>query len=148
VRQAKHEERVRRTELGEEGLEAERRRHAEELLAEEAARKQAQAERTQAEREEHEAASRGTRLEGILRANDLAAREAGQSRFYFTLSDGEIVFVDVADTLARRLAMGDAAIVDGRGILQREFAIVSGKVAVELEAIDRSRILMWNARGA
>jgi len=147
VRQAKHEDRVHRKQSGAEGLEAERRRKGEELAAEQARRKRSDAERERERRAQQEAESRRVRLEHLLRTHDLAAQEAGPHRFYFSLSHGEVAFVDVSDALARRLAQGDAAIVDGAGLLERDFGIIPGKVAVECQAIERSRILLWNARG-
>jgi uncharacterized protein YaiL (DUF2058 family) len=147
IRRAQHEKRVERKELGEEGLEAERRRRDEELRAEQARRHQAGAERVQEQRARKENEERRLRVEGLLRTSDLAMREAGQRRFYFAMPDGEVAFVDVSDALSRRLAQGDAAIIDGKGISEREFAIIPGKVATELEAVDRTRILMWNGRG-
>jgi len=147
IRRAQHEKRVERKELGEEGLEAERRRRDEELRAEQAQRQQAGAERAHEQRARKENEERRLRVEGLLGPSDLAIREAGPRRFYFAMPDGEIAFVDVSDALSRRLAQGDAAIIVGKGISERDFAIIPGKVATELEAVDRARILMWNARG-
>ncbi len=147
VRQAQHDDRVRRKELGEEGLAAERRQKDEAHQAEEAQRKSADAEREKRQRSEREAAARLARLQELLRSHDLAPRGAGPVRFYFTLPDERIFFLDVSDALARRLAQGDAAIIDGQGVLDRDFGIIPGKVAVELERIARQRIVLWHARG-
>jgi uncharacterized protein YaiL (DUF2058 family) len=147
IRRAQHEKRVERKELGEDGLEAERRRRDEELRAEQAQRQQAGAERVQEQRARKENAERRLRVEGLLPTSDLAIREAGPRRFYFAMPDGEVAFVDVSDAMSRRLAQGDAAIIVGKGISERDFAIIPGKVAAELEAVDRARILMWNGRG-
>jgi uncharacterized protein YaiL (DUF2058 family) len=146
VRQAQHGERVHRKELGAEGVAAERRQRDEELRAEQARRRREDAEREKARRSAQETEERRARLEQLVRAHDLGAAESGPRRFYFALANGEIAFVDVSDSLARRLGQGDAAILDGRGLLERDFALVPGKVAAEVERIERPRILLWNAR--
>lgn len=146
IRQAQHADRVRRKELGEEGLAEERRRKEAEQLAAEAERKRADAERQKRERAAQESAGRTSRITGLLRSQDLSAREVGSARYYFALPGGEIAYVEVNDALSRRLAQGDAAIIDGSGLLDREFGIVPGKVAVEVESVARERILVWHAR--
>jgi uncharacterized protein YaiL (DUF2058 family) len=146
VRQSRHEARVHRSEVGAEGVEAERMRRDEELRAETERRGAADAERDRARRAGAEAEARRVRLKALVRDHDLSVSDAGPRRFYFTVAGGEIAFVDVSDPLARRLAQGDAAIIDGRGFLERDFGIVSGKIAVECETIERSSILLWNAR--
>jgi len=147
LRQARHADRVRRKELGEEGLEAQREHREAELRVEQAERKRADAEGQRRLRAEQEAAGRAARLAALLRAQDLAAREAGSARYYFTMPGGEIAYVEVGDGLSRRLAQGDAAIVDGRGLLDREFGIIPGKAAAELDGIARERIIVWHAHG-
>ena len=146
VRRAKHGDRVHRKEVGPEGLAAEREQRAAALEAEQARRRQADAEREKTHQTEHAALARRESLQQILRANDLSAQESGPRRFYFVLPGAEVAFVDVSDALARRLAQGDAAVVNATGLLEREFGLVPGKIAVEIEGIDPSRILLWNAR--
>jgi len=146
VRQARHQDRLRRKELGEEGLAEERERLERERRAEQARRREADRERErdlQAKREER---SRVARLSGILQDADVLAREGGPRRFFFETPSGPIFFVDVSEGLARRLALGDAAVIAAQGVLPREFAIVSGKAAREIEQIERARILFWNAK--
>jgi uncharacterized protein YaiL (DUF2058 family) len=147
ARQAAHADRVHRKELGEEGLAAERERRDETLREEQAQAKRAAAEREREVHAQKGAESRRLRMAQLVRAHDLGAQEAGPHRFYFALADGEIAFVDVSDSLARRLTQGDAAIIDGVGLLDRDFGVISGKIAAELEAIERTRIVLWNARG-
>ena len=146
VRQAKHQDRLRRTELGTEGLAAERRRVELEQQAEQARRRQADRERERLLQARREEQGRLGKIAGLLQDADLLLREAGPRRFFFEMPGGEIVFVDVAEALARRLIQGDAAVIHAGGILPREFSIVSGKAAREIEQLDRARVLFWNAR--
>jgi uncharacterized protein YaiL (DUF2058 family) len=146
VRQAKHGDRVHRKAAGAEGLAAEREQRDAAFAAEQARHRREDAEREQERQAQQEAAGVRGRLEQLVRANDLTAQESGPRRFYFALPSAEVAFVDVSDALARRLAQGDVAILDGRGLLDRDFGLVPGKIAREIEGIDRARILLWNAR--
>jgi uncharacterized protein YaiL (DUF2058 family) len=146
VRQAKHGDRVHHKEVGAQGLAAEREQRDAAFAAEQERRGREDAEREKARQAQQEAQGQPGRLPQLVRANDLALQEAGPRRFYFALPSAEVAFVDVSDALARRLAQGDVAIVDGAGILERDFGLVTGKIAREIEGIDRSRILLWNAR--
>lgn len=145
ARQAAHRDRVRRKELGEEGLAAER-RSLEVAEREEAERRrhedQARDSKLRAQRAEAERDEKVTRL---ITEGDLLLREGGPKRFYFEAQGGRIYFLDVSDQLSRRLAQGDAAIVDARGVLRNNYTAVSGKTAAELRALDATRILFWNA---
>jgi hypothetical protein len=146
VRQAKHQDRMRRTELGAEGLAAERRRVELEQREEQARRRQADRERERLLQTRREEQGRLGRIAGLLQDEDLLLREAGPRRFFFEMPSGRIAFTDVSETLARRLIQGDAAVIHAAGILPREFAVVSGKAAREIEQLDRARVLFWNAR--
>jgi hypothetical protein len=146
LRQAKHGDRVHRKEAGVDGLAAEREQREAAFEAEQARQRREDAEREKAARARQEAEIRFGRLGQLVRAHDLSAQEAGPHRFYFVLPSAEVAFVDVSDALARRLTQGDVAIVDGAGVLERDFGLVPGKIAIEIGGIDRSRILLWNAR--
>ncbi len=146
IRQAKHQERVERKDLGQEGLAAQRRQREAEQLAELAQKREADRQRNEARLEEKAAEGGRGRVTSLLREESLIEREAGPKRFYFALPDGRITFLEVSPGLARRLTQGDAAIVDAAGVIKAGFTAVSGKAAVELERLDRKRILMWNAR--
>jgi hypothetical protein len=147
VRQAKHGDRVHRKEAGADGLDAEREQRDATFAAEQERRRREDADREKTRQAQRESQEQPGRLTQLVRANDLSMQEAGPRRFYFPLPSAEVAFVDVSDALARRLAQGDVAIVDGAGLLERDFGLVTGKIAREIEGIERSRILLWNARG-
>ena len=54
--------------------------------------------------------------------------------------------VEVSPGACKRLSQGDVAIVNAEGILRTEFALITGKDAHQLDSLDASRILVWNAR--
>ncbi|MFH1143194.1 MAG: DUF2058 family protein [Candidatus Eisenbacteria bacterium] len=146
IRQAQHQERVRRKELGQEGLEEERRRLERERQAAQVRRRDADRERERLLQQRREAQSRTARIAGLLQDADTLPREGGPRRFFFEMPAGPIAFIDVSEGLARRLVQGDAAIVAARGLLARDFAVVGGKAAREVEQLDRERLLFWNIR--
>ncbi|MCK4304409.1 MAG: DUF2058 family protein, partial [Candidatus Eisenbacteria sp.] len=115
LRQTKHQDRIRRKELGEAGIESERRQKEKEYQEELARKKIEDQAREEALRSDKKVASKQTRIDNLLRDGDLMAREAGNKRFYFATADGHIFFLDVAPLLAKRLAQGDAAIVRVEG---------------------------------
>lgn len=144
VRQSKHQQRVKRKNLGEEGLTEERRRK-DEAFGAELARKRAADQRLAKEREsEREVTTEQAKLTSLLREGNLLAREGGARRFYFECPGGQICFLDVSPNLARQLAQGEAAIVDCEGVLKGDFIAVPGKVANELKHLAAERILSWN----
>lgn len=146
IRQKKHGDRVKRKKLGKDGLEAERRQREEAHEAEQERKREEDREREKQVRADKASAGGQSRLVSLLKDADLSTREAGPKRFFFQLPDGRITFLDVAPGLVRRLAQGDTAILDSRELLPRDFAIVTGKVATEVERMEPGRILLWNAR--
>jgi hypothetical protein len=146
LRQAKHQDRVRRKQLGEEGLEAERAQREQDHRAEQAARRNADRARERTRQAQQAEAARAAKITHLLQEANLLPREAGPRRFYFETPAGTIPFVEVSEALARRLIQGDAAIADAAGILPAGFAVISGKAAAELAALEKPRLLHWNVR--
>jgi uncharacterized protein YaiL (DUF2058 family) len=146
VRQAEHAGRVHRTDVGAEGLAAEQERRESEQQAELEHKKSSDQAREHELQVQREQEARHARVEALLREGNLMAREGGPKRFYFTHPTGQIYFLDVSPGLARRLQMGDAAIVDAAGVLSSDFIAVPGKTAHELRLVERERILHWNVR--
>jgi len=146
VRQSEHAGRVHRKEVGDEGLAAERERQAAELQTELERKRTSDLARERELQFQREQEAQRTRIETLLRDANLMTREGGPKRFYFTHPTGQIHFLDVSPGLARRLQMGDAAIIAAAGVLKSDFIAISGKAAHELRLVDRERILYWNVR--
>ena len=146
LRQVKHRDRVRRKDLGKDGLAAEREQGEAEHRAEGEDKKRADRarEKDRAQHQRDEAVR--TRLASLLQENDLSSREGGPKRFYFETPDGHISFLEVSPNLVRRLAQGDAAIVSAADVLRADFIPIPGKAAHELHRLAPERILLWNAR--
>lgn len=144
VRQAKHEERVRRKEVGHEGLEAERVER--ERLAREA--EEAQKRRDQdiekarllrlAEEEKTQALVRR------IQAGWLRDATAGNRRYYFVVQGERITYLDLADQAVRRLATGSAAIVSSHGAARGEYCLVDVATANSLSRDHADVIVFWN----
>lgn len=146
IRQVEHAGRVHRTNVGPEGLEAERAEREAKLRAEQEQKRTADRDRERARQVQRQDEARRTRVVTLLRDANLMAREGGPRRYYFTHPSGRIHFLDVSPGLVRRLQMGDAAIVDASGLLPADFIAIAGKAAHELQMIERERILCWNGR--
>ena len=144
VRQSQHKDRVRRTELGTDGLEAERQRKEQETDQEQERKRQEDRTHEQGLRATQADEAQHARLHTLLADGNLMSREAGPRRFHFEHPDGFIYFLEVAPGLIRRLQMGDAAIVAAEGVLPTDFIAVSGKVAGELRHVAPERLLLWN----
>ncbi len=144
VRQVKHQDRVRRKNLGEKGIEEERRRK-DAARADDQARKQREDRGREADRRRaQETDGRTSRLYSLLSNADLMAREGGPRRFYFEVRDGRIAFLDVSPPLAKRLAQGEAAVVDATGVLKGDYIAIDSKAAHELDSLEGDRIIHWN----
>ncbi len=147
VRQARHEDRLHRKEVGRDGLEAER------LERENAAREAAEEKRRRdREIEESRRASRAeeerTRLLGRrIEAGWIREATGGARRFYFVAEKDRITYLDLSDQAVRRLLGGTAAIVDACRIGRGEFCVVDGATAASLARDENELIRYWNRSG-
>jgi len=144
VKQAKHQDRVHRKEVGHEGIQAERQKTEQEFRQEQEARRraaqQAEAERKRrAAEEEREAA-----LRRRIRSGWMRDATGGNSRFFFVCDGVRITYLDLADQAVRRLHSGTAAIVSSQGAVRGEFCVVDGPTAASLLRDHREVILYWN----
>jgi Uncharacterized protein conserved in bacteria (DUF2058) len=143
VRRAKHQKRVHRKEVGQDGLEAERLKKEAEFQKEQELKREADKVRAIEQRQQQELTQQEASCLTLIREENLLLREAGTKRFYFQLPTDYISFVEISPGLARRLAQGDAAIVDAESVLPDGFAVLSGKAAHHLSQMEKERIIFW-----
>ncbi len=147
VRQAKHQDRVHRKEVGVDGL-AEERAGAERAFREQQEEKR---QRDRAREEEHRRQQAARQREEALRARIRGAwlRDAtsGGRRFYFIVAGGRITYLDLSDGAVRRLLGGTAAIVDSCGAVRGEFCVIDGNGAQVLAREHGEVIRFWNRSG-
>jgi uncharacterized protein len=144
VRQAKHQERVHRKEVGQDGLQAERSQR--ERAAEEARqeKRRLDREREEARRRHREEEERAEALARRIRAGWIRDATAGGRRFYFVVEEGRITYLDLSDQAVRRLQAGSAAILSSLGAVRGEFCVVDAGAAGSLARDHPEAIRFWN----
>ncbi len=144
VRQAKHQDRVHRKEVGREGIEAERAATDREFVAQQEQRRLRDRAREEARRRELAATERLLALQSRIRTGWIREATAGSRRFFFVVADGRITYLDLSDDAARRLQSGRAAVVDAAGIVRGEHCVVDGATALSLSRDHPELIRFWN----
>jgi uncharacterized protein YaiL (DUF2058 family) len=145
VRRAKHEERVHASQVGHEGLEAERRAEEARLRAEAEERRRADKARAEEQKRRQEETEAHDRLAALIRGGWIREATAGSRRFFFETRTGRITFLDLSDTAVRRLSMGRAAIVETCGIVRGEFCVVTDKAATGIRQAQPEIIRLWGS---
>lgn len=147
LRQAKHQERVHASEVGREGLVAEREEKEKRLRAEEEARRRSQ--RKQQEERKRAEAEKGaaSRLERVIQSGWIREATAGSRRFFIQTASGRITYLDLSDTAARRVTDGSAAIIETEGVVRGEFCVVVARAAEEIRQLRPELIQFWNRGG-
>jgi len=146
LRQVKHEERLHASEVGREGLAAERQEQEERLRQEEKARRQGDRAREQERKSKAAQHAATERLAQILTRGWIRDATVGTRRFFFVTREGRITFLDLADLAAIRLGSGTAAIVETGGAVRGAFCVIQETAAEQLAQIDPERIRFWNRR--
>jgi len=143
VRQAKHQERLHRKEVGQDGLAAER-AGIEKQRAEERERARIRDREIEQERKARQAEEeRAEALSRRIRAGWLRDASGGSRRFFFVAGEGRITYLDLNDQAVRRLQNGGAAVVETAGAVRGEFCLVDGATAASLERDHPEVIRCW-----
>ena len=144
LRQAKHRERLHASEVGREGLTAERQAEEERLRAEAQARKRSDRERQEQQKRKNLEDAAAQRLHPVIQSGWIREATAGTRRFFIETRSGRISFLDLSDVAARRVSTGSAAIVETAGAVRGEFCVVSTRAAEEIRALRPELIRFWN----
>jgi uncharacterized protein YaiL (DUF2058 family) len=144
VRQAKHQERVHRKDVGPEGIEAERAAADREFLARQEEMRLRDREREETRRRSQAAQEQILALQSRIRAGWIREATSGNKRFFFVVDGGRITYLDLSDEAARRLSFGRAAVVDGHGAVRGEYCVVDPKTALALSRDHPELIRFWN----
>jgi uncharacterized protein YaiL (DUF2058 family) len=144
VRQAKHQERVHRKEVGREGIEAERAAADREFQARQEEKRLRDREREEARRISQAALERVLALQSRIRSGWIREATAGGKRFFFVVDGGRITYLDLSDDAARRLQFGRAAVVDSHGVVRGEYCVVDANTALALCRDHPELIRFWN----
>jgi len=147
VRQAEHQERQKRMELGRQGVEQEKARRLAEQQEKERLRREEQQRQERLRREEEQARGGLQRIRTLVAGNDLCRHGSGPHPFHYLAADGALPRVGVSGAMAERLEAGRAAIVELPGPPAAEVYIVPPDVAEQVRRIDPSVVRFWNRDG-
>jgi uncharacterized protein YaiL (DUF2058 family) len=134
ARQSEHQERVRRKQLGHEGLKAEQRQRAEQSRKEQ---EQKRARDRQVERERQarlESAQERLDVVGMIASGLVQGAGSGSKQYFFTLPSGQITYLELSDSAYKSLQAGSAAIVESSGAVPSQLCVVSAQTARALQA--------------
>ena len=144
LRQAKHQERVHRKEVGPEGLASERAAVDQAFQRQQEERRQQDREREEALRRRQEELQRNEALRTGIRGGWMREATSGARRLYFVVDGGRVTYLDLSDGAMRRLLGGSAAIAETRGAVRGEFCVVDGHAAQALAREHPEVIRFWN----
>jgi uncharacterized protein len=144
VRQAKHQDRLHRQEVGHEGLQSERADAEEAFRRQQEEQRRLDREREEGRKREQAEQQRAEALRTRVRGGWLREATSGARRFYFVVDGGRITYLDLSDGALRRLTGGSAAIVETRGAVRGEFCLVDGNAAQSLAREHPEIIRFWN----
>jgi len=139
-----HQQRVRRKELGREGLarEEQERERIVQKRREEKRDKDRELELARQEKQGEKQADR--QLEEILSQNALRRGIGGPRRFHYIDRNNRIPFLEVNDEVGAKLARGELAIVEVPGPMGSEVYLLPGKSAGRVQALEPEAIRFWN----
>lgn len=132
ARQSQHQERVRRKELGHQGLESEQKERDRQALLEQ---EQQRARDQEAERERRarlESAARSADLVGMIASGLVPGATAGSKQYFFTLPSGQITYLELSEGALKALQNGAAAIVESLGAVPSPYCVVTVQTAQAL----------------
>lgn len=128
ARQSQHQERVRRKQLGHEGLEAEEQERERQARLEQEQQRARDQEVERARQTRKESAEQSFDPAGMI-ASGLIPGAAGAKQYFFTLSSGRITYLEVSDGAHKALQTGNAAIVESLGAVRSQFCVVTAQTA-------------------
>jgi uncharacterized protein YaiL (DUF2058 family) len=144
VRQAKHQDRLHRAEVGHEGLEAEKAEREQAHRRELEERRRRDQEREEAHRKEQAVREQVSLLQNRIRAGWIREATGGARRFFFVAEGGRITYLDLTDQAVRRLQSGSAAVIESRGAVRGEFCVIDGGTASSLVRDHAGILRLWN----
>ncbi|MEZ5987590.1 MAG: DUF2058 family protein [Planctomycetota bacterium] len=133
ARNLAHEQRVERSKQGgDRARDAEERRKREEFEERRSRDAEADRERERTRREGQQHDERQAELRQQVRAKALGREGEGKLRWHFETADGELPFLPVSETVARRLEAGELAIVRDPAAAYPAYVVVPRDVALAL----------------
>ena len=144
AKQAAHQERVHRKEVGHEAIEAERRMREEAHRRDAEEKKQHDRAVEEARRAEQVEAAKRDAVKLRIQGGWIKDATAGDRRFFFVAQGERITFLDLNERAMKRLQQGGAAIVETCGVVRGEHCVIEATAAEALESDHREIIRFWN----
>jgi uncharacterized protein YaiL (DUF2058 family) len=144
VRQAKHQERIHRAEVGQQGLQEERAQRGEEFRKEQEEQRRKDQLLEESRRHQRAEEDRLQLLRNRIRAGWIREATGGARRFFFVAGGGRITFLDLTDQAVRRLQGGSAAIIESRGAVRGDYCVIDGQTAASLSRDQADILRLWN----
>lgn len=143
ARQARHQERIHRKEVGIEGVAEEQRQKAEEFARERDAKKERDRLAEERRIAEAQAASARVDLPRLVQKGVVQGALGGPKQYFFTLPGGRITFLELSEAGFRRLLSGTAAVVDTLGAVRGDSCVVDAATAEVLRRERPEAIRDW-----
>jgi len=145
-KQAQHDERVKKTKVGHQGLDEEERKRRVEHERRQASQRDKDRERVRDEQKAVEEKVTRARLKDVVKNGAVKSGVAGNRRFYFIARDGKIPFMEVNEEAARGLQFGDLAIVQIPDLKLERFVLLPRRTASQVKEIEPELVRFWNER--
>ena len=144
ARQAEHEAKRKKKELGKKGIDKETSRKKEAFDARERERREQDREREKKRKLEKEAQTGIHRLRDICQKGIIREKGRATRQFHFVTRDGRISYTMVSDEMDRRLEAGSVAIVENPGTEPLEYVVVTNDTAEKISALDPESVRFLN----
>ncbi|MEZ5962329.1 MAG: DUF2058 family protein [Planctomycetota bacterium] len=137
-----HEERVHRTEVGREGLEAEQRTRLDEITrAQDQDREQQRTQQAQSETERKAAEERAA-CDNILR-QDVVRPGHGRARFYFQVASGDLPWLEFSEVDHKRMLSGEFAVMRLGNPHSHDYGLLAVASAKRVARLFPERVAWW-----
>jgi uncharacterized protein YaiL (DUF2058 family) len=144
LRQARHQERVHASQVGREGILAERSAAIERLRLEDEERKRLDREREEQKRRKQEEDAARNRIATLIQTGWIREATAGARRYFFELPGGRVTFLDLTEQAMRQVGSGGAAIARTMGHVRGEFCVITATAAAELQKLGSDALCCWH----
>ncbi len=148
ARQAAHQERVHRKEVGHKGIAAEKEEQDRIFQEKQEKKRRLDQERERIRREEAALRERELLKERMIRTGWIRDACGGNRRYFFETGSGRITYLDLSDQAVRRLNSGNVAVVCTGGAVRGQFCLVDSSCAASLAKDFREVLCFWNRPGS
>jgi hypothetical protein len=144
IKKVKHEERVKKTILGTEGLEKEKELRQESFVQKQEEQKMMQREQEQQKKKGLEEKEKLNQISEIILRNKVDDLGRPERKFYYITRSGVIPFFSLSNDFSRRLERGDYAIVESPNKSQGSHFVLDRANVLRIKDLDEKWIRFCN----